>query len=233
MYMSLNRIDVELRAEGDRRRLVQTDHRLASEIAERPGLSTVAALVRCLNARRDDALMDVVYYCQHEPPRFLRDAVGVAAARLVVGESSRDLPADAVPIVPEPDRVSELFDQGMRELALEVMRDLGVEQAMVGLRRVERKLLELGFPDEEADETAFWISVLELAALVSVASFETNAGAWHFDPVAPGSLPFIYRCRYRGDEASANPLGKALKFLRGKGDGEEPSALVAVLASSP
>lgn len=51
--------------------------------------------------------------------------------------------------------------------------------------------------------------------------------------LAPGTLPLKYRCSFEGDTATANPLGKALKFLREKGGGDEPSSLVRMLRSRP
>ena len=232
MYLSLDRIDVELAAEGGGPRFLQTDHRTGDEIAARPALSTVAALTRCLNPRRGNDQVDLVYYCQHEPPQFLREAVGICGARVIVEDGVGGLTSAPEPAVPDKGKVSQLLDRAMRALALEVMTGAAEVLAIDALQGMERRFLEDEFPSEK-DSIAFWGAVLELAALASAAISAAKPGSvWIYDPSATGTLPFNFRCTFRGELATVNPLGKAVKFLRGKGDGEDPSGLVAVLASS-
>jgi len=232
MYISLDRIDVQLESQNGRERMIQTDHRSADEIAARPALSTIIALIRCLNPRRAFSELDLVYKCQHEPPVFLRDAIEACGARLWVGDDPAFLVQAAPPATIDESAVDRLANDAMHDLALEVMAGSGVSAPLEALELVESKMIDSGFPDED-DDVAFWTAILELGALAGVALGASNKGAWFHDITGPGTLPLKYSCSFQGETATVNPLGKALKFVREQGDGEEPSGLVRMLGSNP
>ncbi|WP_437933811.1 hypothetical protein [Sorangium sp. So ce341] len=121
MYISLDRIDVELEPEDGRARVIQTDHRTAAQSSARPALSTIIALIRCLNPRRAHGELELFYNCQHEPPPFLRDAVAACGARLWVGDDpailAQDLPQAAI----DEGAVDRLVNGAMQELARELV----------------------------------------------------------------------------------------------------------------
>ncbi|WP_437949675.1 hypothetical protein WME98_01710 [Sorangium sp. So ce296] len=120
-----------------------------------------------------------------------------------------------------------------RELvARELVEDSPVPEPLRALELLELEMARSGFPEEEEDVAAFWTAVLELGALAGAAVGASNGGAWFHDVAGQGTLPLKYRCFFRGEMAAANPLGKALKFIREKGGGEEPSFLVRTLVSS-
>ncbi len=232
MYISLDSIDLQLESKDGRERLIQTDHRAAREIAARPALSTIIALVRCLNPRRAYSEAELFYNCQHEPPAFLRDAVAACGARLWIGDEPAFL-AQAFPTaVIDESAVDRLANGAMHKLAHELVAESAATEPLGALEVLELKMAQLGFPEEE-DAAAFWTAVLELGALAGAAIGGSNGGAWFHDVAMQGALPLKYTCSFRGETATVNPLGKALKFLRGKGDGEEPSFLARMLGSSP
>ncbi|WP_438025640.1 hypothetical protein [Sorangium sp. So ce233] len=117
-------------------------------------------------------------------------------------------------------------------LAREIVAGSAATEPLGALELLELKIVRAGFPEED-DVAAFWTAILELGALAGAAIGASNGGAWFHDATGQGTLPFKYRCFFRGEMATANPLGKALKFVREKGDGEEPSSLVRTLGSSP
>ncbi|WP_437720550.1 Fic family protein [Sorangium sp. So ce861] len=232
MYISLDRIDVELESKDGRARVIQTDHRTAAEISARPALSTIVALIRCLNPRRAYGELELFYNCQHGPPAFLRDAVAACGARLWVGDDPAVLDQDLPQAAIDEGAVDRLVNGAMQELARELVEGSDANEPLGALELLEQGMARSGFPDEEEDVTAFWTSVLELGALAGAAVGASNSGAWFHDVAGQGTLPLKYRCAFRGEMAAANPLGKALKFIREQGGGEEPSFLVRTLRSS-
>jgi hypothetical protein len=230
MYLSLDRIDVELEPSDGRARFIQTDHRTAAEMAKRPGLSAVATAIRCLNPRRvyDDA--EIFYNFKHEPPAFLREIVSSCAARLWIGNDVSVLAThnEAPPI--DERSVNRIFNNSMDELTSELLRLLASPRSVDALMALERSLLQHGFPVEER-QSDFWSTILELGTLAGAALRDAIGGSWFYDPRSLGSLPFNYRCTFEGEPATANPLGKAIKFVRMMGDGENPSGLVQMLCS--
>ncbi|WP_437906031.1 hypothetical protein WME95_48760 [Sorangium sp. So ce327] len=232
MYISLDCIDVKLKPKDGRERAIQTDHRSAVEIAARPALSTIIGLIRCLNPRRAYGDLELFYNCLHEPPAFLRNTIAACGARLWVGDDPAILAQSVPPAELDESAVTRLADDAMFELALELVAESGEAEPLRTLELLEMRMAESGFP-EETDIESFWTAILELGALAGAAIVTSNGGAWFHDLAGPGTLPFKYRCSFHGEMATANPLGKAVKFLREKGSGEEPSFLVRALRSSP
>lgn len=235
MFLSLDRVDVQAELADGRRLWVQTDHREHDEVAASAALSTIAALVRCLNARRhaDQGVVTVVAYnAQSEPPAFLRAAVEAASGLLWVG---KDVAFVNRPFVPGPVDVAivnRLANEAMAALADDVRARRGGFAPLSTLRACEAELVSNGFPEEE-NEGPFWTVILELAALTAKAIQPTNGGVWRYAPTTTGTLPFTFECTFNKGPATVNPLGKALKFLRAKGGGDDPSAMVEMLAGAP
>lgn len=232
MYCSLDRLDIELKPRNGRARIIQTDHRTTDELLAQPALSQLAVLIRCLNPRREERPLDLFYNFAHEPPAVVRRAVQIGAGHVLVGDDLAFVEADVTPLVPDQTEVDSVANAAFRELASQLIVQHAAPDALRCLVAMEGRLLAGGFP-EETDESAFWPLVLELGALTAHAISVTNGGSWSFDVAATGTLPFVYRCSFKGELATVNPLGKALKLLRAKGGGEEPSALVKALAASP
>lgn len=233
MYISLDRIDIELEAPQGQLRFLQTDTRTAAEIEARAGFSTIVGLVRCLNPRRMGGNVELLYYCEQEPPAFFQQLLQVSGSRLLVGEAAlATLNHTEPPGIPDLPAVQQLLQAAIRDLAQEVVSRLQADDALSALHLLEAQLERDGFPEQD-NEIGFWCAVLELAALAGAAISTANGGQWWYDPDAKGSLPLIYRCRFQGDTANVNPVGKAMKFIVGKGDGEEPSYLVEMLAAAP
>lgn len=232
MYISLDRIDVQLEPKDGRERVIQTDHRSAAEMAARPAISTIAAMIRCINPRRMFDELDLFYNCQCEPPAFLRDVLAACGARLWVGDDPAIIDETVPQAAIDEGAVERLVNAAMQELARELVAGSAATEPLGALELLELKIARCGFPEED-DDAAFWTTILELGALAGAAIGASNRGAWFHDAAGPGTFPFKYRCSFRGEMATANPLGKALKFVREKGGGDEPSFLVRTLGSSP
>lgn len=230
MHASLDTIDVQLDAQHGRKRAIQTDSRDHSRILADRHLSVIFALIRCVNPLRSRDSFSVIYNCRTNPPGFLRDAVAAAGAELWVGDDPSFLARPRTPSSVNVGTVNELFCDGMWELALAAGARLA--EPLEALVRAEGVAGTSGAPDA-SDEAAFWSAVVRLAALAGEALRISADGVWRYAPEALATLPFICDCRFRGDRATVNPLGKALKFIRDPSDGEEPSALVRAVLASP
>lgn len=230
MYASLDVMDVRLEPRDGIERVIQTDHRARSAIAAERHLSVVFAVVRCVTPLRSPEPVAVIYNCRADPPKFLRAAVKAAGAELWVGDDVSFLANPTRPPEVDVAAVDALMNGAMHELA--VAAAAHASDFLDGLRVAEREFAVSGYP-EPADEPAFWRAVVTLAALTGEALRASAAGAWTYNPDALGTLPFTYGARFQGDRAAVNPLGKAIKFIRGRGDGEEPSFLVQAILESP
>lgn len=234
MFLSLDRVDVQAELADGRLLWVQTDHREQEEVAANAALSTIAALVRCLNARRhsaEGAVTVVAYNARAEPPAFLRAAVEAASGLVWVGQDAAFVKQPFVPGPVDTATVNRLVNEAMDGLAEDVRARRGGFAPLSTLRAYEAELVSNGFPDEE-NEGPFWTVILELAALTAKAIQPTNGGTWRYAPTTTGTLPFTFECTFNQGPATVNPLGKALKFLRAKGGGDDPSALVQMLAGA-
>ena len=232
MYMSLDRIDIELAPRDGRARLVQTDHRTPDEMAERPAMSTIIVLIRSLNPRRMYHDLDLFYNFVADPPTYICDALAAAGAHLWVGTEPSFIDRTFPAAQPAHCLVDELANASIAQLAGELTSRRFNAEPLPSLERLEHQTARRGFPDEK-DTVAFWTTILELGALAAQAIHSTNGGSWSYNEKAPGSFPLSYRCSFRGEQATVNPLGKALKFVRNRGGGDEPSLLVKMLASAP
>jgi hypothetical protein len=231
VYCSLDRSDIELEPRNGRSRVVQTDHRTVTEMMVRPTLSQIIVLIRCLNPRRVHRELDLFYNFAHEPPPSIRRALDAGAGHLWVGDDASFLDADIARRDPDPASIDAFANAAFDELADGLISEPTNCDPFRCLTSMEGRLVGAGFP-EQSDEESLWPTVLELGALSARAIRLTNGGSWTFDPGAKGTLPLSYICTFNGEPATVNPLGKALKFICAKGGGEEPSALVRMLAAS-
>jgi hypothetical protein len=257
MYASLDRIDVVIGRDDGRKEYWQTDHRTAEEIEAQRPLSILFALVRLLNPRRgDDPDPVMVYSAAHPPPESLLRVLRATGALLTVGKDLKPRPVpDAAPHAKAAGSflgraigaargllggggaakgdgagsLDEIIQEAFSSLAREVAARHGVPLTVEGLHAVEDALAATA-PDYEADETTYWTAVLELGALGGELIRATNGGRWV--QVQTGKLPLALSTRFRGQEATINPLGKAIKLFA---DGEEESvaALVRVAQAEP
>lgn len=258
MFSSLDRIDIVAQRKDGVKEYWQSDHRTAEEIEQTRAISTLFALTRLLNPRRgeDDGPRAVVIYSAAEPPpEFLRQAIRAAGARLSIGDGlelepepdaappsggggflSRalrglfggDNPAPSAAAAGSPS-LDDILQDAFARLAREVAAEHGVALDVEGLRAVESALgaKEL---DAEMDETAYWTAVFQLGAFGGELIRASNGGRWKQTDM--GTLPFALDTRFRGGEATVNPLGKAIKFLA-DGEGDSVVALVQVVQREP
>lgn len=229
MFASLDRADIELKAGPDgRRRFVQTDHRAAAEIDRTPHLSVVFALVRVLNPKReaDDGRPVPVVFTSFpsDPPEYLCQSIRAADGLVVVGDKVL-APPDGTPAPP----LEAVIEAAFGGLALTVAAEFGVPLGAAGVAEVEAALAaSAGSPEE--DELRYWSAVVKLGAFAGEVIRAANGGAWAV--VRTGTVPFALKTRFRGEEATANVFGKAVKrFARGESD--SVSALVTLIQGEP
>lgn len=229
MFSSLDRVDIVLKPGQDgRQQCVQTDHRTAAEIEREPELATLFALVRVLNPKRlaeaGSPAPQVIYSAQEPPPAFLKRAIHAAGGLLVIG----DFPGqEMTQELPPP--LDELINTAFADLARAVAAECDAHLSPTGLESVESVLAEVA-GDREKDEAAYWSAVLKLGSFGGEVIRASNGGQWQVSD--SGSLPFSLTTRFRGEEATVNPLGKAMKrFMNGAGD--SLVTLVNLVCSQP
>jgi len=229
VFSSLDRVDIVLKPGSDgRQQFVQTDHRTAAEIEQERELSALFALVRVLNPKRmaEAGAPEpvVLYWAQERPPEFFRRVIHAAGARLVIGNGPEP-EAEEGP----PPSLDEVIESAFAGLARAVAAEHGVYLTSKGLESVEAKLADLA-GDPEEDEYAYWSAVLKLGGFAGEVIRASNGGLWKVTD--SGSLPFALTTRFRGEQATVNPLGKAIKrFTNGAGD--SLVTLVRLICSQP
>ncbi len=230
MYLSLNRIDIELAAEGGRTPVLQTDHRQASEIAETRWASTIAALIRCLAPGRHDEKMFVIYGMEHRPPPFFEAVLAAASARFWLSSQLEELKKPWEPPALNEERVSELFNEAAQHLTEQLLRATEETDPFLLLKKLEKDFETDGFPSED-NETAYFTALLQLGILAGESIRRATGGVWQYSRSTTSTFPFIFSGFFRGEPATINPLGKSMKFLDAKGGGDEPSLLVRAIVS--
>jgi hypothetical protein len=110
-----------------------------------------------------------------------------------------------------------------------VAAERGVALTLEGLQAVEDALAATA-PSPEDDEAAYWSAVFKLGAVGGELIRASNGGRWV--QIERGNLPFALSTRFRGGQATVNPLGKAIKLFA-DGEGESVAALVRVTIGSP
>lgn len=227
MWASLDRIDVISAGEDGRPWYIQTDHRSADEIARAPELSTALALLRILNARRladsRGEQASIRYALSSPPPAFLLEAIAAAGAWAQV-----DL--DGPALAPgDGSALDEALQAAFAALARRTATDHGVTVSLAGLEAVELALPATP-PAAETDEIGYWTAVVALGALGGEVMRAANGGRWQ--PGGRGSLPVVLATRFNGEDATVNPLGKAVKLLA-NGEADSLAALARLIISQP
>jgi hypothetical protein len=227
MYASLDRIDLISTGEDGRPWYIQTDHRSAEEITQAAELSTVFALLRILNAQRlaesrgEDARIS--YVLSSPPPVFFPAVIAAAGGQLQLDLGAPESPPAEIPAL------DDLLQDAFAALAERTAVDHAVPLDMAGLAAVELALTADSI-DAEEDEIGYWTTVVTLGALAGEVMRTANGGHW----VAGGSgtLPLVLSTRFNGEDATVNPLGKAIKRLA---HGEEDSLvpLARLIISQP
>ncbi len=222
-------MDVRIAPLGGRTRIVQTDHRSAAAIALDLPISIVATAIRCLNPLRAIEGVALFYNFVEPPPNAIEQTITACGALRWIGNDVALLehPRPHQPI--DEREVTAILDASLANVADELLRSSASSAALSNLETQERTLLHRGFPDE--DTAAFWSTVLHLGALAGAAIRASAGGQWFHNPSSPGTLPVDFPT-FKGEAATITPLGKALKFLRGKGNGDEPSALVRFVSQT-
>ena len=90
----------------------------------------------------------------------------------------------------------------------------GVEIVEAALARTVEKAVSA---EGVRDEALYWSAVLMMGSLAGEAIRAAKGGRWAV--TRSGSLPFSFVTEFRGEEATVNPLGKAIKrFANGEED---------------
>jgi len=216
MFSSLDRADIVLNPDPDgRQKYVQTDHRTCEEIEQCPEISTLFALIRILNPKRMAEIGSpdpvVLYSAQVRPPEFLRRVIHAAGGQLVIGDTFQPESNEA-----EPASLIEIVEVAFVQLVRAVRTEYGLSLSADGLESLEKALAQKAI-DPEAEEFEYWSAVLKLGSFAGEVIRESNGGRWII--TKSGSLPFSLSTRFRGEEATVNPLGKAIKrFTNGDED---------------
>lgn len=228
MFSSLNRVDIVANDKDGRRLLVQTDHRTAAEIAEEPELSVAFALVRVLNPKRmtepDEPEPTVVYSTIDPPPDFLRVTIRAAGGLFMIGEVPTLVPDDSEPRA----LLDEVIQSAFGKLAVAVAKQYDLDYTPSAVARLEATFADP--PDAEEAEIEYWSAVLKLGAFSGEVIRKSIGGNWV--QTNTGTLPFALSTTFRGESATVNPLGKAIKLFE---NGEEDSValLVRLITGSP
>ena len=225
MFCSLDRADIVLKPDSDgRSQFVQTDHRTTEDIESAQELSAVFALIRILNPKRmaEPGSPEPMVICsfQDRPPEFLRVIISSTGGRCVYGDN---LTTDAD--LPAPQPLDQVINSSFAALALAVSREFQADMTTDGLRKIEERLTLIFQPADE-DENAYWSAVLKLGAFGGELIRKFNGGDW--TKVETGTLPFALTTSFRGESATVNPLGKAIKFFA-NGSDDSLVALVNML----
>lgn len=226
MFSSLERTDIALgpNSEGCPQ-FIQTDHRTAAEISSLPELSTAFALIRLVNPRRmaEEGQSEplVIYTCEEEPPAFLKQVVSTAGGSLAIRSGLKPIE------LPKPQPFSDAMNEAMEDLCRVTLEEYSVGLDIEGVAAVESALNP---PDAEEDEIVYWSAVLKLGSVSGELIRKNNGGEWVI--AHSGTLPFALTTKYNGEQATVNPLGKAIKYFDG-GDDESLLPLIEMLISSP
>jgi hypothetical protein len=188
--------------------VILEDDRKAIAMGRVPGLSTVIAIARVLNARRLLEIKfggkgEVRYAANASLPEFLFDAVHRAGAAVT------DLSATKVILPPKPSGIASIIDMAFSSLAHETRTIAGCSQVDVALRKLEADRRKAPL-DREADPVRYWTSVFELASLAGEL-WRPRGGRW----VDTKDTPVPYAIKLP-DNAIAKPAKLAQRIVDGE-----------------
>ncbi len=185
------------------------DERTPAAMARVPGLSTVVAVARVLNARR---LLEARYggkgqvrYASAPPPPFLHDAITRAGAAV------SDRGGEQVVAPATPAAVSSIVDHAFAELAHHVRTSVGIVDMATALRTVEAQRRKAPL-DRDAQSAPYWSAVFELTALAGELS-RPRGGRW----VETTEMPVPFALRFASGELAV-PSRLAQQIVEGAAD---------------
>jgi len=215
MWARVHKIDRIRPLPGGRALVLVEDERTAAAMGRVPGLSTVIAVARVLNARRAlDAKYggrgEVRYAAAALVPSFLSDAITRA------GASITDASGDRVIVPAAPGAVASVIDQAFVELAHHVRTNAGAATVIAALRSVEASRRKAPL-DREQHPATYWPAVFELAALAGELS-RPRGGRW----IETTDLPVPFAIKFATGEL-AMPHKLAQRIV----EGHEPDESLA------
>lgn len=200
------------------------DERTAHAMARSPGLSTVVAVARVLNARRLLAARyaskgEIRYAAAAPLPTFLLDAVTRAGAAV------SDSTGEHLRVPAMPAGVSATVDQAFLELAHQLRTHLQAADMLAALRELEGRRRATAL-DRDANPAGYWTAVFELAALAGELS-RSRGGRW----IETTDAPVPFAIKFAGGEL-AHPTKLAQQIVEGS-EPIETLATASVTADSP
>lgn len=184
------------------------DERTAAQMTRVPGLSTVVAITRVLNARRAleakfHGKGEIRYCAGATLPSFLFEAVSRA------GAATADRTGDTVLCPAQPASVAATVDAAFSELAHWTRTNVGVADLAGALKRVEAN--RRGAPlDRETQPQLYWPAVFELASLAGELS-RGRGGRW----VETTEMPVPFAIKFAEGTDLAKPVALAMKIVEG------------------
>jgi hypothetical protein len=211
VWARVHKIDrIRPQANGGAHVLVE-DERTQAAMARVPGLSTVIAIARILNARRVlDAKYggkgEVRYAANASPPGFLADAIARAGAIRTDGNGEQ------VIVPASPGSISSVVDSAFAELAYYAKSNIGTAVDMAQALRATETMRRKSPLDRDAAPAPYWTAVFELAALAGELS-RARGGRW----VETTEMPVPFAIQFP-DHKQANPAKLAQRIVDGGED---------------
>lgn len=229
MYSSLDRADIAMKSPTDGTvEFVQTDHRSAEELEQDRELASLFLLIRILQPKRmiEPGSPEPIVRCvfTERPPEFIREIVASAGGRIVFGD--QHIPDDDLP---SPRPLDQVLANAFHALAVSVAGEFSTSLTLEGLSIVEKQI-SLEFEPLDEDEIAYWSAIVKLGAFAGELIRQNNGGRWI--KVETGTLPLALETSFRGNPASVNPLGKAIKFFD-NGSEDSVISLVKLVTREP
>ncbi|MEO8700255.1 MAG: hypothetical protein ABI867_09430 [Kofleriaceae bacterium] len=189
------------------------DERTTASMARVPGLSTIVAISRILNARRVLAAKyagkgEIRYAALASPPPFLAEAISRAGAHLADGNGER------IVVPATPGSVASVVDAAFAELAYYAKSNIGNAVDMANALRATETMRRKSPLDRDTHPAQYWTAVLELAALAGELS-RARGGRW----VETTEMPVPFAIQFP-ESKHANPVKLAMRIVDG---GEEES----------
>jgi hypothetical protein len=208
MWARVHKIDrIRPRPDGGAIVLVE-DERSAPAMSRVPGLSTIIAIARVLNARRIletkyGGKGEVRYAANASLPTFLFDAVVRA------GAGTSDRTGDTLISPPQPASVSAIVDVAFSEYAHYTRGNVGVPDIITALRTVETNRRKSPL-DREKHPAFYWPAVFELAALAGELS-RPHGGRW----IETKEIPVPYAIKLASSNLAV-PTKLAMRIVEGE-----------------
>ena len=212
MWARVHKIDRATPQAGGGAIVLVEDERNAAAMNRVPGLSTVVAVARVLNARRVleakfGGKGEIRYAAGVTLPSFLSDAITRA------GASCADATGERIVLPASPASVAAVIDHAFAELAHGVRTNVGAADMAAALAKIEASRRKTAL-DREANPAAYWTAVFELMALAGELS-RPRGGRW----IETTELPVPFALRFTSGEL-ARPAKLAIKIVEGGGADE-------------